>query len=394
MRIAVYADVFVRPTETFIYETTTALAAAGHEVTVFAKERQSAEDRPFPAIDVVPFPWRWHPYRMVRRALRPVLGYPEGGEFNAMYARRLTRAISAARPDIILANYGPGGVRMTPVARELGVPLITSFHGVDASRYLRNPHWCKRYGVMFRQAAAVTGPSEYVRRRLIEAGAAPERTHVLHYGIPTDRILFCPPGERYAGDELRLLFVGRLTPKKDPISLLRSYAAARAALGGLHSTLTMIGDGPMRDEVAAERDRLGLGEAVKLTGRIPHDEVIAAFRSAHMYVQHSVTAPDGDEEGLPVSITEALAGGLPVVATRHSGIPEVVREGETGYVVDEGDIEGMAAAIVRLARQPARWDEYGRNGRRLLEAAFAVDVVRAKLQGLLSDAIIRNQRAA
>ena len=394
MRIAVYADVFVRPTETFIYETTTALAAAGHDVTVFAKERQSAEDRPFPAIDVVPFPGRWHPYRMLRRALRPVLGSPDGGMFGAIYARRLTSAIRAAPPDVILANYGPGGVRMTPVARELGVPLITSFHGFDASRNLRHPDWCERYRVMFRQAAAVTGPSEYVRRRLIEAGAAPERTHVLHYGIPTDRILFCPPGERYDGDELRLLFVGRLTPKKDPISLLRSYAAARAELGTLHSTLTMIGDGPMRDEVAAERDRLGLGEAVKITGRLSHDEVIAAFRSAHIYVQHSVTAPDGDEEGLPVSITEALAGGLPVVATRHSGIPEVVREGETGYIVDEGDIEGMATAIVRLARQPERWDEFGRNGRRLLEAEFAVDVVQAKMQRLLRDAIAGGRRAA
>jgi glycosyltransferase involved in cell wall biosynthesis len=95
-----------------------------------------------------------------------------------------------------------------------------------------------------------------------------------------------------------------------------------------------------------------------------------------------------------VSITEALAGGLPVVATRHSGIPEVVREGETGYVVDEGDVEGMATAIVRLAREPERWDEFGRNGRRLLEAEFAVDLVQAKLQGLLCDAIASSRRAA
>ena len=141
-------------------------------------------------------------------------------------------------------------------------------------------------------------------------------------------------------------------------------------------------------------DELGLSESVHLTGRIPHDEVIAAFRRAHVYVQHSVTAPDGDEEGLPVSITEALAGGLPVVSTRHSGIPEVVRDDETGYVVDEGDVSGMAAAMVRMARQPERWDDFGQAARRLLEAEFSVPVVQERLQGLLKNAVADRRRAA
>jgi colanic acid/amylovoran biosynthesis glycosyltransferase len=394
MRIAVYADVFVRPTETFIYDTAKALVAAGQTVLVIATQRLDEAGRPFDPVVVVPPPGRWHPYHVVRRALRPVLGQPAGGERTVMHRDRIRKALAGWKPDIILANYGPAGVLMTPVASSLGVPLMTSFHGVDASRYLRHPEWRERYGTLFEGAAALTGPSAYVRDRLVAAGAPPERTHVLHYGIPTDRIRFCPPGERYDGGAVRLLFVGRLTAKKDPISLLNSLAAARRLAGGLELNLTMIGDGPLRPEVEAEIARLGLADAVTLTGRIPHDQVIAAYRSAHIYVQHSVTAPDGDEEGLPVSITEALAGGLPVVATRHSGIPEVVLDDVTGYVVDERDVEGMGAAIARLAGQPGRWDALGKAGRRLLEEEFAVDIVQARLQGLLRDAIATSRQAA
>jgi colanic acid/amylovoran biosynthesis glycosyltransferase len=394
MRIAVYAQTFVRPTETFIYETTKGLAAAGHDVTVYTRDRECESERPFDPVVTVPLPGRWDPFHVVRRALRPVLGDAAGSEKLAIVRDRMTKALERARPDVILANYGPGGVFVAPIAQRLGVPFLTSFHGVDASRHLRIPEWRRRYETLFGQAAGITGPSEYVRRRLIEAGSPPERTHVLHYGIPTDRIAFCPPGARYDGGPVRFLFVGRMTPKKAPVTLLRSFAVAREELGDVGATLTLLGDGPLWDEVAAERDRLGLGDAVDLRGRVTHDEVISAFQHAHIYVQHSVTAKNGDEEGLPVSITEALAGGLPVVATRHSGIPEVVINDRTGYLVDEGDIDGMGAAMARLARNPGNWDEFGRAGRDLLEAEFRTDLVQARLQALLSDAVAAARRAA
>ncbi len=100
-------------------------------------------------------------------------------------------------------------------------------------------------------------------------------------------------------------------------------------------------------------------------------------------MQHSVVAPNGDEEGLPVSITEALAAGLPVVSTRHSGIPEAVRENECGLLVEEKDVAGMSAAMIRLAREPETCDQFGAAGRRLLEAEFSTPVVQEKLMHLL-----------
>jgi glycosyltransferase involved in cell wall biosynthesis len=156
-------------------------------------------------------------------------------------------------------------------------------------------------------------------------------------------------------------------------------------LGAGAANLKIIGDGPMTDDVAQAVVRLGVADDVELDGRQPHEKVQAAFRDADIYVQHSVTAPDGDEEGLPVSITEALAAGLPVIATRHSGIPEVVREGETGYLVDEHDAAGMGRRMAALARNRPAWARLGGAGQALLRAEFAVPVVQAQLRALLEE---------
>jgi glycosyltransferase involved in cell wall biosynthesis len=186
---------------------------------------------------------------------------------------------------------------------------------------------------------------------------------------------------------VRFLFVGRLADKKDPVSLLESFRLVVDSLNDMRPTLTMVGDGPLRDEVETKIHELELDDCVHLTGHQTHEEVIQHFANAHIYVQHSVVAPNGDEEGLPVSITEALAAGLPVVSTRHSGIPEAVRENECGLLVDEKDVNGMAGAMIRLAREPGTCDRLGAAGRQLLEAEFSTPVVQERLKALLQTAI-------
>lgn len=387
MRIAIYAPVFVRPTETFIYDATIELAKHCKKVAVVAAARDSKKDRPFPSVEIVPLPGRRDPLRLLYR-LRDVFGGdPDNSAPLAAQRHRIGSSLVKIAPDVLLANYGQGGVTVAPVASALNIPLVVSFHGADASRLARDPVWQRRYRDMFQQAAIVTGPSEYVRSKLIGLGSKPERTHVLHYGIRTDQISFSQPSQRFDGQEVRFLFIGRLAAKKDPVTLLRSFRAARDALLPVESTLTMVGDGPLRETVEATIRELDLGDSVRMLGRRSHDEVIEQFSLAHIYVQHSVTAPDGDEEGLPVSITEALAAGLPVISTRHSGIPEVVIDGVSGFLVDEGDHEAMANRMLELASTPARWDEFGRNGRQILEKEFAMETVQSQLRQLLKVAI-------
>ncbi len=241
-------------------------------------------------------------------------------------------------------------------------------------------------GPYFKTTALATGPSAYVVDRLVSLGCPPDRARVLHYGIRTDRPAPDTSLDHDDDGVVRFLFVGRLTPKKNPVGLLEAFAVCRNLLGPGNARLKLIGDGPLTDEVAAAVERLGIGGDVDLAGHQAHDAVLDAYAAADIYIQHSVTAPDGDEEGLPVSITEALAAGLPVIATRHSGIPEVVREDETGYLVDEHDVEGMGRRMADLAGRKNDWARLGAAGRTLLGREFAVPVVQKRLRELLSEA--------
>lgn len=387
IRLAVYAPVFTRPTETFIYDATRELADGGTEVEIFTASCPLPAERRFAPITEVPKPGKWSPKRICRRLLRPINGRPEGSEAAQMQRDLLRRHLSHFKPDVLLANYGQSGVLLSALAEETGIPLIVSFHGVDASRLGRKPDWQRRYRKMFTRTAVATGPSEYVRQKLIALGCPPERAHILHYGIRTDRIHYIAQRRDPATPDVRFLFVGRLADKKDPVSLLESFRLVVDSLNDMRPTLTMVGDGPLRDEVETKIHELELDDCVHLTGHQTHEEVIQHFANAHIYVQHSVVAPNGDEEGLPVSITEALAAGLPVVSTRHSGIPEAVREDECGLLVDEKDVNGMAGAMIRLAREPGTCDRFGAAGRQLLEAEFSTPVVQERLKALLQTAI-------
>jgi glycosyltransferase involved in cell wall biosynthesis len=385
MRVAIFAPKFVRASETFIYDSACELAAAGVDVHVIAASREMEQERPFPQVRIAPEAGRGDLLRLFRRLLPLRLAGDD--EPFAVQAGRIRRHLEAIRPDVLLAHYGEAGVVCAPACEGAGVPLVVSFHGADASRTPRRPAWLARYRRLFARAALVTAPSAYLRDRLIDLGCPPGKARVQRNGIRVERLQMGPPSERFDGRHVNFLFVGRLTHKKAPITLLEAFAQARAALApSLHARLAMIGDGPLRAEVEAGVERLGLTGSVEILGRQPHPEVVRRFSLSHVYVQHSVTAPSGDQEGLPVSITEAMAAGLPVIATRHSGIPEVVVEGETGLLVAEHDAEGMAAAMAELARDPARWDRYGAAGRRHLEGEFSMPIVISRLRDLLAEA--------
>ncbi len=266
------------------------------------------------------------------------------------------------RPNVLIAEFGFHAIRMMNAATWSGIPLVVQFHGSDAFANRRTtPDLLERYRRLFKLASRVIVKSEPMRDQLLRFGASPGQLVISPCGA--DSSLFyggCP------GDASPLFIaVGRFVPKKAPLLTIRAFAESCSLLPkdlARELRLVMVGDGPLLSASRSLVCELNLESQITFLGLCSPAEVAELMRTGRAFVQHSMVAPDGDSEGSPVSIVEAQLSGLPVISTRHAGIPEVVVDGETGYLVREGDVSGMAALIARLAEDADLAAKLGRSG--------------------------------
>ena len=188
----------------------------------------------------------------------------------------------------------------------------------------------------------------------------------------------CHPRE--LEDEVRFLICAGFREKKGIPYALRALARALDARP-FPFGLTLIGDGEDRPAIEALVDELGLRDQVTFRGMLPHAQVLEELARSHILLQTSVTASNGDSEGgAPVILLDAQASGMPVVSTLHADIPSYVRDGESGYLAPEKDVDGLADCILRLVEEPARWGDMGRAGRRHVEENYSAQVQAAELE--------------
>jgi glycosyltransferase involved in cell wall biosynthesis len=274
--------------------------------------------------------------------------------------------VRAYAPVLIHAHFGPDGLRALPLAARLGVPLITTLHGYDVGRstsaLLRSGrlswmHYALRRQDLQRRGTLFLAVSNALRGQAIAQGYPPERMLIHYNGVDLARF---PPGP---GEPDLVLFVGRLVEKKGVETLLRAFAIVRRERPG--AALVIIGEGPLRPRL--ER---AAGEAVRFLGAQPQDAVALWMRRATVLAAPSITARDGDAEGLPTAIVEAAASALPAVGTDHSGIVEAIVDGETGFIVPERDAGALAARLLAILGDPALRDRMGAAARALAERKF------------------------
>ena len=268
-----------------------------------------------------------------------------------------------------LAHYGRWG-RFACALRKLGLidgAIATVFHGKDMSAYLKKHP--QAYRTLFRQGDLFLPISETWRAKLIALGAPEGRTLVHRMGVDTTRFSekarVLPPGE-----PVRFIGVGRMVEKKGFDDALRAFADYRANAGAPPATLTLIGDGERRDYLENLATSFGFGASVRFAGLLPHAEVKRELEAAHVFVLPSKTAASGDMEGIPVALMEAMAQGMPVLATRHSGTPELVQHDVSGLLCEEGDWRALARNMAALARAPERWPALGAAGAAKVRAEF------------------------
>lgn len=287
--------------------------------------------------------------------------------------------------NLIHAHFGPDAIRVLQLAKTLGLPLLVSFHGYDASSLLRDEKYRKALKELFAYASVIA-VSNYMAARLVEAGARAEQIRILYYGIPVASFRFI---EREAvrekvqkSETVRFLQVSNFVEKKGHRYTLEAFQKMLPVYP--NCTLTLAGDGVLKPEMEALAQTLGIQDKVLFPGKVAQKEVIQLMGNADIFVHHSVTATNGDQEGIPNVLMEAMAMGLPVISTYHSGIPELIEDGVTGFLAKECDVDGYKNKMLQAL---GCGTEIGVNARRFVEENFNMDRQNEKLTGIYDELV-------
>lgn len=366
MRSVHFVHSFSKLSETFIYDYITSLQQQ-LEVEVITFHHLNQEERPFEKVSTLSLPW-WNMRRIWNIMRDILLGNDTEMSSWPVYQKRLKSMLLDRRPDVLHAHFGPMGVLLSPVAKELDIPLIVTFYGYDISELLRQKSWQQAYLELAEVASYVTVLSEEMKTRALEAGFSEQQTKVVHLGTRVDKIAFHFPGYPIK----KFLSIGRLADKKGHLDTLKAFSRMLEKVDH-HVQLDIIGDGDLRGVLREYIQEHNLQTNVRLLGRLPHSKVVEHLKEADAFVLNSKTASSGDKEGTPTVLVEAQAAGLPCISTFHSGIPEIIPEENHRFLADEGDVEQIASNMIKLLKASEKEvREISKLGRKRVEEAFDV----------------------
>ena len=296
-------------------------------------------------------------------------------------------ALALARREgirVFHAHFGEDGALALPLARKLGVPLVVSFYGHDVTRLptwrtrrVAWLHYWLRFNALRARTAVALAYCRFLADRLVTLGWPETRVRVHYPGV------VLPDVPRWRLESRLILSIGRLVEKKGFDTLIEAAAVMRGQ--GLEFQIVILGDGPLLDSLRALALRRGVADAVTFAGWVAEDGLPAWYARAALLVAASQRARDGDMEGMPTALVEAAAHGIPLVGTRHAGIPEVVRDGETGIVVPERDPAALAAGLRTMLENHDFRTRCAEQARRLVAAEFSLEGRVATLEAVYDD---------
>ena len=378
--IASYCSSFLKPEMLHIYRQVKAL----HRVKTFimTKELQNAERFPFRDIEVIPrrrmnlLRHGW--LKFVER--RPAIVYR--GEYQTLDA-----LLKKHGADLMHIYFGHTGVHLLPFIEQWDKPCVVSFHGADVALKQDIKDYPAKLRRLFEAVPLVFARSQSLADRLTNLGCPPEKLRINRTGIPLNEFPFVdrqpPPDGKW-----RVVQACRLIPKKGVATSLRAFAIFKR--DNPEAEFFIAGKGPLQPELEMLAAGLGIYKDVHFVGFLSQPKLLKLYASSHLFLHPSETSPNQDQEGVPNSVLEAMATGLPVAATRHGGIPEAVDHGRTGFLVAEEDHVGLADAMQLIARSPDLLSQMGAHARATVLERFEQDAQIDQLESFYEEAISLN----
>jgi len=410
MKIAFIVNSFPKLSETFILNQITGLLDRGQEVDIYARS-PSTESKVHPDVDNYHLLARTHflsskqnkhsrfirgidlLHQHLRKNPRVVINSFKTLKLcrSAAPLKLLSQAgsfIGRGPYDIIHCQYGPNG-NLALSIKETGAlkgKIITSFHGYDISTYVKRMGR-HTYDHLFRAGDLFLCISKYMKDELLSLGCSEDKIMLHRVGVDMDKFNFSAVRSK-GHEKIQILTIARLVEKKGISYAIQSIANIAKNLPQINYTI--IGDGPLREDINVMIKGLNVEDNVDLLGWMREEEIIEWLYKADILLAPSVTSQNGDKEGIPVAIIEALARGLPVLSTWHSGIPELIEDGKSGVLVPERDVAALTDKIEYLIMHPEMREAMGRNGRSYVEEYHNIRKLNDRLINIYRDLIADN----
>jgi len=293
------------------------------------------------------------------------------------------------QPALVHVYYGHKAVKYRPMLEAWGGPWLVSFHGVDVAKFFDQPGHAGEMMAVFASATLVLARSGSLLEKLRALGAPPDKLRLNRTPIPLDGFAECGRDDPPDG-AFRLVQASRLVPKKGLFTTLEALRTVAAAFP--RAKFVLCGDGPSRGRFERAVADAGLSAHVEVRGWLSQSDLLDCYRHAHLFLHPSERTESDDQEGVPNSMLEAMATGLPVVATWHGGIPEAVRDGQDGLLVPEKDPAALAAAIIGLLGDAARRRRLGQQAAAHVRDQFGLAAGIAALEDCYAEAIALTAR--
>ena len=375
--VASYCTSFLKAEMLHIYRQVCSLRNV--DTFVMTKAVQNPERFPFRDIETIPQPHmnllRHGWLKFVMR--RPPIVYR--GEY-----QMLSSLLERRGADLMHIYFGHTGVHLLPFIEQWNKPCVVSFHGADVAVKQDIANYPAKLRRLFGAVPLVLARSQSLANRLVQFGCPREKLRINRTGVPLDEFPLverqAPPNGRW-----RIMQACRLIPKKGVATSLRAFAIFKKDFP--NAEFFIAGKGPLQPELEMLAAGLGISKDVHFVGFLSQSKLLGLYLSSHLFVHPSETPPDENQEGIPNSILEAMATGLPVLATRHGGIPEAVEHGVSGVLVQEEDHVGLARSLKEIASRPAVLYEMGMSARMSVAGRFEQEAQTRLLESFYEEAI-------